>query len=129
MLLIKKRLLLRCIHHFKSDLINDLDHMRISDTESSSVMLLQRKWLESWKRMPKVPEQGKAKKGGVISPQNYNLHEFQTRKIWCSQNATYQPKSTVERASSDTLQVVEIKMILLLPCKHHFKSVLNNYDR
>ena len=26
----KKRLLLRCIHHFKSDLINDMDHMHIS---------------------------------------------------------------------------------------------------
>ena len=26
----KKRLLLRCIHHFKSDLINNMDHMRIS---------------------------------------------------------------------------------------------------
>ena len=32
---LKKRLLLhvRCIHHFKSDLINDMDHMRISGTE------------------------------------------------------------------------------------------------
>ena len=29
---IKKRLLLRCIHHFKSDLINNMDHMRISGT-------------------------------------------------------------------------------------------------
>ena len=29
----KKRLLLRCIHHFKSDLINNMDHMRISGTE------------------------------------------------------------------------------------------------
>ena len=28
-----KRLLLRCIHHFKSDLINNTDHMRISGTE------------------------------------------------------------------------------------------------
>ena len=26
----KKRPLLRCIHHFKSDLINNMDHMRIS---------------------------------------------------------------------------------------------------
>ena len=25
----KKRLLLRCIHHFKSDLINNMDHMRM----------------------------------------------------------------------------------------------------
>ena len=40
---IKKRLLLRCKHHFKSDLINDMDHMRISGTEPSSVILSQRK--------------------------------------------------------------------------------------
>ena len=37
----KKRLLLRCIHHFKSDLIYNLDHMRISGTEPSSVILSQ----------------------------------------------------------------------------------------
>ena len=36
---IKKRLLIRCIHHFKSDLINNMDHMRISGTEPSSVIL------------------------------------------------------------------------------------------
>ena len=29
----KKRLLLRCIHHFQSDLINIMDHMCISGTE------------------------------------------------------------------------------------------------
>ena len=28
----EKRLLLGCIHHFKSDLINNMDHMRISGT-------------------------------------------------------------------------------------------------
>ena len=33
----KKRLLLRCIHHFKSDWIHDMDNMRISGTEPSSV--------------------------------------------------------------------------------------------
>ena len=31
----------RCIHHFKSDLINNMDHMRISGTEPSSVILSQ----------------------------------------------------------------------------------------
>ena len=36
-----KRLLLRCIHHFKSDLINCMDVMRISGTEPSSVILSQ----------------------------------------------------------------------------------------
>ena len=35
----KKRLLLRCLHHFYSDLINNMDHMRISGTEPSSVIL------------------------------------------------------------------------------------------
>ena len=31
---IKKRLLLRCIHHFKSDLINNMDHMSISGNKT-----------------------------------------------------------------------------------------------
>ena len=38
-----KRLLPRCIHHFNSDLINNMDHMRISGIEPSSVILSQRK--------------------------------------------------------------------------------------
>ena len=38
-----KRLLLRGIHHFISDLINIMDHMRISGTEPSSVILSQTK--------------------------------------------------------------------------------------
>ena len=32
-----------CIHPFKSDLINNMDHMRISGTEHSSVILSQTK--------------------------------------------------------------------------------------
>ena len=39
----KKRLLLRCIHHSKSDLINNMDYMRISGTEPSSVIFSQTK--------------------------------------------------------------------------------------
>ena len=39
----KKRLLLRCIHHFIPDLINNMDDMRISGTEPSSVILSQTK--------------------------------------------------------------------------------------
>ena len=38
-----KRLLLRCIHHFKPDIVNNMDHMRISGTEPSSVILSQTK--------------------------------------------------------------------------------------
>ena len=38
----EKRLLIRCIHHFESDLIyKKMDHMRISGTEPSSVILLE----------------------------------------------------------------------------------------
>ena len=37
----KEGLLLRCIQHLKSDLINDMDLMRISGTESSSMILIQ----------------------------------------------------------------------------------------
>ena len=43
---LKKRLLLWCIHNFKSALINDMDHGRISGTEPLSVILSQRK---EWK--------------------------------------------------------------------------------
>ena len=39
----KKSLILRCIHNFKSDLINDMDHISISGTEPSSVILSQTK--------------------------------------------------------------------------------------
>ena len=39
----EKALLLRYIHHFKSDLIYNMDHMRISGTEPSSVILSQTK--------------------------------------------------------------------------------------
>ena len=38
-----KRLLLWCLHHPKSDLINNMDHMRISGTEPSSVIPSQTK--------------------------------------------------------------------------------------
>ena len=36
----RKRLLLRCIHHFKSELINNIGHVRISGTEPSLDCLL-----------------------------------------------------------------------------------------
>ena len=39
----EKRLLLRCIHNFISDLIYNMDHMRISGIEPSSVILSQTK--------------------------------------------------------------------------------------
>ena len=45
----KKRLLLRCLHNFQSDLINNMDHMRISGTEPSSVILNQTKYFQKLK--------------------------------------------------------------------------------
>ena len=47
--------------------------------------------------MPKkLPKQAKAKWDGAINPQYYNLQQFYRKNFWCSQNATNQPKSTVE---------------------------------
>ena len=37
----QKRLILRYMHHFNSDLINNMDHIRISGTYPSSVILSQ----------------------------------------------------------------------------------------
>ena len=79
----KKRHLLRCIHTFKSDLINNMDHMLNSDTEPSSVILSQRKWFKTLKsNAQKMPKQAKAKRGGVINPQNYNFNQILRREIW-----------------------------------------------
>ena len=57
-----------------------MDHMRISGTESSSVILSQTGSLE--KIMTKMcQKQAEAKRDGLINPQNYNFNQFQTRKI------------------------------------------------
>ena len=72
----KKRLLLRCIHHFISDLIYNMDHMRISGTKPSSVILCQTKQFKNLKSdAQKVPKGAKAKRDGVINPQNYNFNQ------------------------------------------------------
>ena len=44
----------------------------------------------------KVPKEAKAKRDGVINPQNYNFNQISTQKILMVSNATNQPKSTVE---------------------------------
>ena len=74
----KKRLLRISIHHFKSDLINNMDHMRILGTEPSSVILSQTKSFQNVMKIdvPKVPKQAEAKRDGVINPQNYNFSKF-----------------------------------------------------
>ena len=72
--------------------------MRISGTEPSSVILRQKgSSFKSCKMMSqKCQKQAEAKRDGVINPQKYNFNEFWYGKFWCSQNATNQPKSTVE---------------------------------
>ena len=69
----KKILLLSCTHHFKSDSINNMDHMCISGSQPSSVILCQT-MLKS--DAQKVPKQAKAKRDSVINPQNYNFNQF-----------------------------------------------------
>ena len=54
-----------------------MDHMRISGTEPSSVILSQ---TVKFKRLKsddqKLPKQAEAKRDGVINPQNYNFKPF-----------------------------------------------------
>ena len=46
-----------------------MDHMRISATEPSSVILSQKKYFQKLKRdVPNVPKQAEAKGDGVINP-------------------------------------------------------------
>ena len=49
-----------------------MDHMRISGTEPSSVILSQTMKIKKLKSDdPKVPKQDEAKRDGAINPQNY----------------------------------------------------------
>ena len=51
--------------------------MRISGIEPTSVILSQRKKLKRLKNnVSKVPKEAKAKRDGVINPQNYNFCQF-----------------------------------------------------
>ena len=45
----KKRLLPRCMHNFKLDIIKNMEHMSISGTETSSVILSQTKYFKRFK--------------------------------------------------------------------------------
>ena len=61
----EKRLLLRCVHHFKSDLINNMDHMRISGNEPSSMILGQTKSFQTLKMIARKC-QIKLKPKGIV---------------------------------------------------------------
>ena len=60
-----------------------MDHMRISGTEPSSVILSQKRdSFKSWKVMSQnCQKQAKAKRDGVINPQNYNFKQFDTENF------------------------------------------------
>ena len=44
----------RCLHHFKSDLINCMDYMRILGTEPSSMILTQTKKVKKLKSYSQI---------------------------------------------------------------------------
>ena len=92
----KKRLLPRCIHHFKSDLIYIMDHMRISGNEPSSVILSQKCIFKNWTDVPNVPKTSWCQQGWCNKPTKLQFGTILTRKILMFSNATNQPKSTVE---------------------------------
>ena len=96
-----------------------MDHMRISGTEPSSVILSQTmkfKKLKSDDR--KVPKQAEAKRDGVINPQitisvNFNTENFDALKHYESTEVDrrtwlHVPSGTHWSTSSDTHQVVEM---------------------
>ena len=62
------------VHHFKSDSINNMGHMRISGTETPPVIPAKQSSLNVEKWCPKMPKQGEAKRDCVNNPQNYNFN-------------------------------------------------------
>ena len=61
-----------CTHHFITDLINKMDHMRISGTEPSSMILSQRKKFQKFERdtFTKRAKTSWSEKDSVINLQN-----------------------------------------------------------
>ena len=112
--------------------------MRVSGNEPSSVIVSPKSSLKVENSCLKVPKQAEAKRDGIINQQNYNW--ILIGKIWCSQNPTNQPKSTVEhdyicpRGLTSPPAVTLIKKLKynkshLLRCIHHFKSdLIKNMD-
>ena len=72
----EKRLLPKCIHHFKTDIINNMDHMCILGYEPSPVILSQKSSPKLKSDAKKVPNQVKAKRDDVKTQQNYNFSQF-----------------------------------------------------
>ena len=96
------------------DLINNMDHMRISSAEPSSVISSQIKKFQKLKSgVPKVPKQAGAKRDGVINPQNYNFNQFYTeysdalKTLRINQTRLHVPSGTDWSTSSEAHHVVE----------------------
>ena len=55
-----------------------MDHMRISGTKPSSVILSHTEWFKNKLKSdaPKVLKQAKAKRDGVINPKSYNFNQI-----------------------------------------------------
>ena len=107
----KKRLLLRCIHHFKSNWINNIDHMRISGNEPSSVILRQTKKFPKLKTLtrkyqnmlkPKLQFQSILYGNFLMLSKRYESTEID-RRTWL-----HVPSGTYRSTSRDTHEVVEI---------------------
>ena len=70
---IQKMTLLRCINHFKLDLINNMDHMRIISTEPSFVILSHTKKFKKLKSdTPKIDKI-------FVAFKNVRMSHFQIR--------------------------------------------------
>ena len=122
--------------------LNNMDHMRISSTEPSSVILSQTKVAKKVeKRYHKSAKTNWSQKGLWINPKNYNFNKFKHGKCWCSRNVTNQLKSTVElgcmcpQGLSGPSAVTLTKWVKWLKykkrprCIHHFKSdFINNME-
>ena len=97
-----------------------MDHLRISGTGLSSVILSQTS-SKIWKAVPKkVPKPTKANRDGVIklNPQKYNFNQFNTENVDALKHyestevdrkiGLHVPSGTLWSTSSNTNQVVEI---------------------
>ena len=76
------------------DLLNNMDHMRISGNEPSSVILSQTKWFQTLKMFArKCQNQANlANRDGVINPQNFNFSQFNMENV----DALKHYESTIE---------------------------------
>ena len=72
-----------------------MDHMRISGTEPSSVILSQKSIFKSWKEMTQTCQKAEAKRSVGITHNMKISNNFNTENLMLS-NATNQPKSIVE---------------------------------